>query len=168
MQEGIQRDTTRRVKPKSAKVLWVRRKERQVKLCKWKERLSESSNGEWAHLLKRNLEVWLKRDHVQITSILRKWCAAMGRSTPIYSAWSWWKAPIAPTAIEESEMMMPNTPCLGVQHFNCNRKTRWPPYKRWVNSLLPQTVWSRLCWKAHTDETRWPFLSLWQCAARWR
>ncbi len=25
----------------------------------------------------------------------------------------------APTAIEESDMIMPDTPCLNVQHFNC-------------------------------------------------
>ncbi len=38
---------TCRVKPKSAKALWVRHEERQVTLRKWKERLSESSKGEW-------------------------------------------------------------------------------------------------------------------------
>ncbi len=45
---------TRQVKPKSAKALWVRREERQVTLRKWKERLSESSKGEWTCLLIRN------------------------------------------------------------------------------------------------------------------
>ncbi len=47
---------TRWVKPKSAKALWVRREERQITLRKWKERLSESSKGEWTRLLIRNLD----------------------------------------------------------------------------------------------------------------
>ncbi len=34
----------------------------------------------------------------------------MGHSTLIYVAWSWWKVPIPPTAIEVGEMMMPGTP----------------------------------------------------------
>ncbi len=47
---------TRRVKPKSAKALRVRCEERQVMFHKWKERLSESSKGEWTRLLIRNLD----------------------------------------------------------------------------------------------------------------
>ncbi len=39
------------------------------------------------------------------------------------------------------------TPFLSVRHFNCTRRTKCPPYKRWVNSFLHQTIWSRLCWK---------------------
>ncbi len=42
-------------------------------------------------------------------------------------------------------------PCLSVWHFNCTRRTQWPPCKRWVNSLLHWTVWSQSCWKAHMD-----------------
>ncbi len=52
-----------RVKLKSAKVLRVRREERQVTLRKWKERLSESSKGEWTRLLIPNLDTELERGH---------------------------------------------------------------------------------------------------------
>ncbi len=62
--EGI--SVTRRINLKSAKVLWVRHEERQVTLCKWKERLSKSSKGEWTCLLIHNLEVWLERRHGQM------------------------------------------------------------------------------------------------------
>ncbi len=60
----------RRGKPKSAKVLRVRREERQVTLRIWKERLSESSKGEWTRLLIRNLDVWLERGHGQVNFYL--------------------------------------------------------------------------------------------------
>ncbi len=42
-------------------------------------------------------------------STRRKWCPVMGRSTLNFSPWSCQKAPIALTAIEEDEMMMPST-----------------------------------------------------------
>ncbi len=58
--------TTRRVKLKSAKALRVRREERQVTLCKWKEQLSESSKGEWTRLLICNLDALLERGHGQM------------------------------------------------------------------------------------------------------
>ncbi len=51
------------VKVKSAKALRVRREERQVTLHIWKERLSESSKGEWICLLIRDHDVWLERGH---------------------------------------------------------------------------------------------------------
>ncbi len=38
----------------------------QVTLCKWKERLSKSSKGEWIHLLIQNLKVWLGKGRGQI------------------------------------------------------------------------------------------------------
>ncbi len=44
----------------------VRREERQVTLHKWKEQLSESSKGEWTHLLIRNRDAWLERGHGQM------------------------------------------------------------------------------------------------------
>ncbi len=56
-----------------------------------------------------------------------------------YSAWSKQKAPNAPTAIEEGEMMMPGIPCLSVQHFNCTGRMWWPPYKKgWTASYTGQ------------------------------
>ncbi len=37
-------------------------------------------------------------------------------------------SPIAPTAIEEGEMMMPDTLCLSVRHFNCTGRMQWLSY----------------------------------------
>ncbi len=45
-------------------------------------------------------------------------------------------------------MMRPGTPCSSVWHFNSSKKTRWPPYKRWVNGLLHRTVWFQLWYEA--------------------
>ncbi len=93
------------------------------------------------------------------TSIWRKWCLAMGRSTPTCSAWSWRKALIAPTVIEEGEMITPDTPCSSVRHFNCTGWRRWPPCKRWETASYAGQFGSRLCWKAQKDGSRLPLLS---------
>ncbi len=73
----------------------------------------------------------------------------------------------APTAIEEDEMMMPGTPWLSVQHFNCSEKTLWPPHKRWVRSFLHRIVCSQSCYRMPKYETKWPSLLLGQCVTSW-
>ncbi len=69
---------TCRVKLKSAKVLRIRREERQVILCKWKERLSESSKGEWTRLLICHLDAWLERGHGQTSFYLTQVMSSHG------------------------------------------------------------------------------------------
>ncbi len=69
---------TSQINLKSGKALCVRREERQVTLCKWKERLSRSSKGEWTHLLKHNLEVWLERGHGQMNFYLTQVMSSHG------------------------------------------------------------------------------------------
>ncbi len=58
------------INPKSGKALRVRGEGRQVTFCKWKERLSGSSKGEWTRLLIHDLEAWLERGHGQMNFYL--------------------------------------------------------------------------------------------------
>ncbi len=121
---------------KSAKVLWVRREERRVTLRKWKECLTQSSKEEWARLLIRNFDVWLERGHGQLNFYLTPVTYSHGAFNVYLFRMKPTESPIALTAIEEGEVMMPGTPCLNIWNFDCTGKTQWPPYKRWANSLL--------------------------------
>ncbi len=115
---------TRRVKPKSAKALRVRREERQVVLRKWKERLSESCKGEWTRLLIRNLDVWLGRSHGQMNFYLTQVISGHGAFNAYLFSMKLADSPSAPTAIQEGEMMMPGTLCSSVWYFDCTRRRR--------------------------------------------
>ncbi len=100
---------TRWVKLKSAKALWVRREERQVMLRKWKERLSESSKGQWTRLLIRNLDAWLERGHGQMNFYLTQVMSGQGAFNAYLFRMKLADSPSAPTAIQEGEMMTPGT-----------------------------------------------------------
>ncbi len=116
--------TTRRVKPKSAKALRVRREERQVTLHKWKERLSESFKGEWTRLLIRNLDAWLERDHRQMNFYLTQVMSGHRAFNAYLFRMKLADTHSAPTAIQEREMMTPGTPCSSVRHFDCTGRRR--------------------------------------------
>ncbi len=83
----------------------------QVMLHKWKERLSESSKGEWTCLLIRNLDAWLERGHGQMNFYLTQVMSGHG-------AFNAYLFRMKLTVIEEIEITMPGgTPCLSVRHF---------------------------------------------------
>ncbi len=116
--------STRRVKPKSAKALRVRREERQVTFYIWKERLSESSTGEWTCLLIRNLYTWLERGHGQMNFYLTQVMSSHGAFNAYLFRMKLAESSSAPTAIEKGKMMTPGTPCSSVRHFDCTGRRR--------------------------------------------
>ncbi len=69
---------THRINPQSVKALCARREERQVTICKWKEQFSESSKGEWTHLLLHNLEAWSERGHGRMNFYLTQVMSSHG------------------------------------------------------------------------------------------
>ncbi len=127
---------------RSESALQVRCDEMCITLCKWEEWLSESLKGEYTHLLRNNLEVWLERGNGRMDFYLNH----VTSHDKAFSAYLF------------HMRLVENPKCANwdrkrrddnawhtlfiVQHFNCTRKTRWPPYKIWVNRLLHQTVWS--------------------------
>ncbi len=122
------------------KKCWGSCNQRQVTLCKWWERLSGSSEGEWTLLLIHNLEAWLERAYGMMDFYLTQ---AMS-SHKVFHAYLFCMRLVevsnGPTVIEVGKMMMSDTSCLSVQYFNCSRKTRWPPTRdEWGASFTEQS-----------------------------
>ncbi len=154
-------DEDKRLYSTACKVLWVRCNERQVTLCKWEEQPSGSSIGKWTLLLIHNFRLWLERGHRYMDFYLSQ--IMFGHAT--FNAYLFrMKLVESPKCAngdrrrrDDAAWYIP----FGCQGSSAVRRTWWPPYKRWVRSLLHQTVWSQSCYGTPKDGTRVPRLSLW-------